>query len=120
MLGNKFRLFLLIIGVIALLAVIIFLMNKKSAAESNRDEITVILNNIVANAQTHFKRRGTFEGWTIPSSLKIEEVGTFREKVEAKKVSIFVVGNEAGENGEANVNIQAVITGNNVQITIRN
>ena len=120
MFENKFRMFLIIIGVLALLVFILFLVNKRSAAESNREEITIILNNIIVNAQTHYKRTDSFTGWAIPSSLKIEEVGTFREKVTKDKVTIYVVGNELGENGVANVNIESVITWNNTTIKIRN
>ena len=120
MFENKFRLFLGIMAVIVLLVVVLFLMNKKSAAEKNRDEISIVLSNIVANAQTHYKRTNSFSGWLIPGSLRIEEVGTFREKVENEKVTVYIVGKEVGENGVSNVNIKSVITGNNTNVTIRN
>jgi hypothetical protein len=120
MLENKFRLFLGVIAVLVLLFVVIFLKNKKSATEKSHEEITMILNNIVANAQTHYKRTNSFTGWVIPGSLRIEEVGTFREKVENDKVTIYVVGKEIGANGVANVNIESVITGNNTSVKIRN
>ncbi len=118
--NNKFRLFLGVIGVLAILFIVIFLINKKSTAENNREEISIILNNIVVNAQTHYKRTDSFEGWTIPSSLKIDKIGTFREKVTNNKVLIYVVGRELGENGVSNVNIESVITGNNATFKIRN
>ena len=120
MLHNKFRLFLPIIAVIVLLVVVLFLKNKKSSAESNRGEISIVLNNIAVNAQTHYKRTNSFAGWVIPGSLRIEEVGIFREKVEDNKVTIYVVGKEVGENGVSNVNIESVITGNNTTVKIRN
>ena len=120
MFENKFRLFLIIIGVLALLVAILFFMNKRSAAESNREEITIILNNIVANAHTFYKRTNSFAGWSIPGSLRIKEVGTFREKVTDNKVTIYAAGNVLGENGVANVNIESVITGNSTTIKIRN
>ena len=120
MLTNKFRSFLGIIAVIVLVAVILLLKNKNSAAGKNREEITLILNDITVNAQTHYKRTNSFAGWVIPGSLRIENVGTFREKVEGNKVTIYVVGKEVGENGISNVNIQSVITGNNAAIKIRN
>lgn len=120
MFENKFRLFLAVMAVLLLLVVVIFLMNKKSAAEKNHEEITIVLNNIVANAQTHYKRTNSFSGWLIPGSLRIEQVGAFREKVETDKVTVFVVGKEIGANGLSNVNIESVITGNNTSIKIRN
>ena len=120
MFENKFRLFLGIMAVIVLLVVVLFLMNKKSAAEKNREEISIVLSNIVANAQTHYKRTNSFAAWVIPGSLRIEEVGTFREKVENEKVMVYVVGKEIGENGVSNVNIKSVITGNNTTLTVRN
>jgi hypothetical protein len=120
MFENKFRLFFIIIAVLALLVAILFFVNKRSAAENNREEITIILNNIIANTQTHYKRTNSFAGWSIPGSLRIEEVGTFREKVTNDKVTIYIVGNELGENGVANVNIKSVITGNSTTIKIRN
>lgn len=120
MFTNKFRLFLGIIAVVVLLVVILYLKNKNTAAESNREEISVVLNNIAANAQTHYKRTNSFIGWVIPGSLRNEEVGTFREKVENEKVIVYVVGKEVGENGVSNVNIKSVITGNNTAVKIRN
>lgn len=65
MFTNKFRLFLGIIAVIAVLVVILYLKNKNSAAENNREEISTALNNIAANAQTHFKRANSFDGWVL-------------------------------------------------------
>lgn len=120
MLHNKFRFFLAIIAVIVLLVVVLFLKNNNSAAESNREEITIVLNDIAAHAQTHSKRTNSFAGWVIPGSLRTEDVGTFREKAESNKVTIYIVGKVVGENGISNVNIQFVITGNNVAIKIRN
>ena len=120
MLHKKFRFFFAIIAVMVLLVVVLFLKNKNSAAESNREEITIVLNVIAAHAQTHYKRTNSFAGWVIPSSLRTEDVGTFREKVESDKVTIYVVGKVVGENGISNVNIQSVITGNNTSIKIRN
>ena len=120
MFENKFRLFLGIMAVLMLLVVGLFLMNKKSAAEKNREEINIVLSNIVANAQTHYKRTNSFAAWVIPGSLRIEEVGTFREKVENERVLVYVVGKEIGENGVANVNIESVITGNSAKVKIRN
>ena len=120
MFENKFRIFLVIIAAIVLLAALLFLKNKNSAAESNREEITITLKNIAANAQTHYKRTNSFSGWEIPRSLRSEEVGTFREIVENDKVIIYVVGKEVGENGTSNVNVKCLITGNNTAIKIRN
>ena len=120
MLTNKFRFFLGIIAAIVLVAMVLFFKNKNSAAGKNREEIALILNDITVNAQTHYKRTNSFAGWVIPGSLRIENVGTFREKVEGNKVTIYVVGKEVGENGISNVNIQSVITGNNAAIKIRN
>ena len=120
MLTNKFRSFLGIIAVIVLVAVILLLKNKNSAAGKNREEIALILNDITVNAQTHYKRTNSFDGWVIPGSLRIENVGTFREKVEGNKVTIYVVGKEVGENGVSNVNIKSVIEGNGTAIKIRN
>ncbi len=120
MADNKFRQFIIIIGIPVLLALIYLLVTKKSAAEKNRDEISIVLNNIAANAQTHYKRTNNFEGWTIPSSLRIDEVGTFRELVEYNQVIVYVVGNEIGENGKSHVNIASAITGNDISVKIRN
>lgn len=120
MLHNKFRFFFAIIAVIVLLVVVLFLKNKNSAAESNREEITIVLNDIAAHAQIHYKRTNSFAGWVIPGSLRTEDVGIFREKVESDKVTIYVVGKVAGENGISNVNIKSIITGNNAVIKIRN
>jgi hypothetical protein len=120
MFENKFRLFLGVMAVLLLLVVVIFFMNKKSAAEKNHEEITIVLNNIAANAQTHYKRTNSFSGWLIPGSLRIEEVGTFREKVENEKIMVYVVGKEIGANGVSSVNIESVITGNNSTVKIRN
>ena len=120
MLTNKFRFFLGIIAVIVLVAVVLFFKNKNSAAGKNREEIALILNDISVNAQTHYKRTNSFDGWVIPGSLRIENVGTFREKVEGNKVTIYVVGKEVGENGVSNVNIKIIITGNDISSKIRN
>jgi len=120
MLTNKFRFFLGIIAVIVLVAVVLFFNNKNSAAGKNREEIALILNDISVNAQTHYKRTNSFDGWVIPGSLRIENVGTFREKVEGNKVTIYVVGKEVGENGVSNVNIKIIITGNDISSKIRN
>lgn len=120
MFTNKSKLILQIIAAFGLIAIIYFFVTKKSAAESNRDEITVTLTDIAANAQTHYKRTNSFNGWAIPASLRIEDVGTFREQVENDKVIIYVVGIEVGENGVSNINVKCVITGNNTTIKIRN
>ena|SRR3989339_677868 len=120
MLTNKFRFFLGIIVAIVLVAMVLFFKNKNSAAGKNREEIALILNDITVNAQTHYKRTNSFAGWVIPGSLRIENVGTFREKVEGNKVTIYVVGKEVGENGVSNVNIKSVIEGNGTAIKIRN
>lgn len=120
MLGSKFRLFIGVIAVLAAVTVIIFLLNKKSGAEGNREQILIVLDNIAQNAQTHYNRANSFEGWEIPGSLRIEEIGTFREKVTNNKVMITVVGNEIGKNGISNVNIESTINGNDVTLKIRN
>jgi hypothetical protein len=120
MFANKFRFFLLLSGVILLAVLFIFLKNKNSAAGKNREEIVLILNDIKTNAQTHYKRTNSFTGWTIPASLRTKNVGTFHEKVEKDKVTIYAVGKVVGEDGKSNVNIQLVMTGNNAEIKIRN
>jgi len=120
MLTTKNKLILQVIAVLAVIAVIYLIAAKKSAAEKNRDEIAVVLQDIVTHAQTHYKRTNSFDGWVIPGSLRIENVGTFREKVEGNKVTIYVVGKEVGENGVSNVNIKSVIEGNGTAIKIRN
>lgn len=120
MFTNKFRLFLGVLAVFGLLMIVLFIKNKTTAADKNRNAITTVLNNIEANAQTHYKRANSFAGWVIPASLRIQEIGNFREKVENKKVTIYVVGKEIGENGVSNVNIQTTITGNSITLKIRN
>jgi len=120
MFTNKFRLIVGTIVVIVLLFIVFFVKSNSTAAEKNRKEITVVLNNIAANAQTHYKRTNSFNKWVIPSSLRNNEVGTFREKVENEKVTIYVVGKDLGANGVSNVNIKAIITGKNTEINIRN
>lgn len=117
---NKFRLYLAVFGILFLVVIILFLVNKKSAAENNREEISIVLSNIAANAHTHYKRTNNFAGWSIPASLRIDEIGTFREKIENELVTIYVVGKERGENGISNVNLESKITGNKHTIKIRN
>lgn len=120
MLGSKFKLFIGVIAVLAAVTVTIFMLNKKSGAEGNREQIFIVLNNIAQNAQTHYNRANSFEGWEIPGSLRVEGIGTFREKVASNKVTVSVVGNELGKNGISNVNIQSTITGNDFTVKIRN
>lgn len=120
MLTTKNKLILQVIAVLAVIAVIYLLAAKKSAAEKNRDEIAVVLQDITSHAQTHFRRTDLFTGWEIPGSLKNEKIGTFREKVEYNKVKIYVVGKELGENGISNVSVEATITGSASDIKIRN
>jgi len=120
MFTNKFRLTLGASAVMLLVFIIFFVRNKTTAAEKNREEISLVINNIALNAQTHYKRTNSFVQWEIPGSLRINEVGTFRENVENEKVTIYVVGKDLGANGVSNVNIKSVITGNNTQINIRN
>jgi hypothetical protein len=120
MLDFKSRIFLLVVGVLALSAVVIFLVNKKSAAENNREQMSIIINDIAKNAQTHFNRTGDFFGWEIPGSLRTEQVGTFRERIENNSIVIYAVGKEIGMNGISNVNLESVITGNNASVIVRN
>ncbi|NWF89681.1 MAG: hypothetical protein HXY50_09510 [Ignavibacteriaceae bacterium] len=119
-LTTKKRILLFVIGVLAFAAVVYFIVTKKSAAEVNRDEITLALQDIAAHAQTHFRRTDSFTGWVLPSSLKFEKIGRFREKVDYNQVKIFAVGTELGINGISNVNLEATITGRNLKINIRN
>ena len=120
MLTTKNKLILQVIAALAVIAVIYLLVTKKSAAEINRSEISVVLNDIAAHAQTHFRRTDSFEGWELPGSLKNEKIGTFRSKVEYNKVVIYVVGKEIGYNDISNVNLETLITGSKIEIKIRN
>lgn len=118
--NKKLKPFIIIIGALLIAAAAYFLFTKKSAADRNREQITVLLQDITANAQTHFNRTGSFAGWFIPASFKNEEIAQFREKVENKAVHIYAVGKQIGQNGVSNVNLKAEIVGNGSKIIIRN
>lgn len=120
MLTNRNRIIIQAAVFLAVVALIFLIISKKSAAENNREEIEVLINDISSHALTHFKRTDSFDGWEIPNSLKNEKIAKIRTKIDYNKVIIYAVGTELGDNGISNVNMMAVITPSGTNITRRN
>lgn len=123
------QLLLIVIGVIIVGIAIVVGINlaSTSAQSANRDAVIADLNNIGAFAQQYFRKPTalggggySFSGFTIPPSLATTGNGSYTATVGATVVTIVGIGNEVGNDGTNKVKCTAVITQDNISVTINN
>lgn len=124
------QLLLIVIGVIIVGIAIVVGINlaTTSAQSANRDAVITDLNNIGAFAQQYYRKprslgggENSFTGWTIPPSLTKTGNGTYTISASgATVVTIVGTGNETGNDGTTKVKATAVVTPNNITVTINN
>jgi len=98
-----------------------------SAQSSNRDAVISDLNNIGAFAQQYYRKPtalggggNSFTGFTIPPSLVTTGNGSYTATVGATVVTIVGTGTETGNDGTNKVKVTAVVTQDNITVTINN
>ncbi len=123
------QLLLIVIGVIIVGIAIVVGINlaSTSAQSANRDAVIADLNNIGAYAQQYYRKPtslggggNTFTGFTIPPSLATTGNGTYTATVGATVVTIVGTGTERGNDGTNKVKVTAVVTPDNITVTINN
>lgn len=123
------QLLLIVIGVIIVGIAIVVGINlaSTSAQSANRDAVIADLNNIGAFAQQYYRKPtsmggggNSFSGWTIPPSLVKTGNGTYTATVGATVVTIVGTGNEKGNDGTNKVKATAIVTPENITVTINN
>ncbi len=123
------QLLLIVIGVIIVGIAIVVGINlaSTSAQSANRDAVIADLNNIGAYAQQYYRKPkslggggNTFTGFTIPPSLATTGNGTYTATVGATVVTIVGTGTETGNDGKTKVKATAVVTPDNITVTINN
>ncbi len=123
------QLLLIVIGVIIVGIAIVVGINlaATSAQSANRDAVISDLNNIGSFAQQYYRKPtalggggNSFTGFTIPPSLTQTGNGTYTATVGATVVTIVGTGNETGNDGSTKVKCTAVVTQDNITVTINN
>ncbi len=123
------QLLLIVIGVIIVGIAIVVGINlaSTSAQSANRDAVIADLNNIGAFAQQYYRKPtalggggNTFTGFTIPPSLTQTGNGTYTATVGATAVTIVGTGTERGNDGNNKVQATAIVTPDNITVTINN
>ncbi len=123
------QLLLIVIGVIIVGIAIVVGINlaSTSAQSANRDAVIADLNNIGAFAQQYYRKPtslggggNSFTGFTIPPSLTITGNGSYTATVGATVVTIVGTGTETGNDGKNKVKATAVVTPDNITVTINN
>lgn len=123
------QLLLIVIGVIIVgIAIVVGINLASTAAQSaNRDGLVSDLNNIGAFAQQYYRKPtalggggNSFSGWTIPPNLVTTGNGTYTATVAPTIVTIVGTGNEKGNDGTNKVKATAIITPDNITVTINN
>jgi len=124
------QLLLIVLGVIIVgIAIVVGInMFSASAVQANVDAISADLTNIAANAQQYWRKPTelggggrSFLNWTIPAKMDSNSNvrAPYTETVTATQVTIVGTGSENGADGNA-VGLTAVVTADNVSITIDN
>lgn len=123
------QLLLIVIGVIIVgIAIVVGINLASTAAKSaNRDGLVSDLNNIGAFAQQYYRKPtalggggNSFAGWTIPPSLVTTGNGTYTATVAQTIVTIVGTGNEIGDDGTNKVKATAIITPDDITVSINN
>jgi len=123
------QLLLIVIGVIIVGIAIVVGINlaSTSAQSANRDAVIADLNNIGAFAQQYYRKPAalggggnTFNNWTIPPSLAKTGNGSYTATVSETVVTIVGTGTETGNDGTNKVKATAVVTPDNITVTINN
>jgi Tfp pilus assembly protein PilE len=123
------QLLLIVIGVIIVGIAIVVGINlaSTSAQSANRDAVIADLNNIGAFAQQYYRKPAalggggnTFTNWTIPPSLAKTGNGSYTATVGETVVTIVGTGTETGNDGTNKVKATAVVTPDNITVTINN
>lgn len=123
------QLLLIVIGVIIVGIAIVVGINlaATSAQSANRDAVIADLNNIGAFAQQYYRKpsalgggNNSFEGFTIPPSLTQTGNGTYTATPGPTVVTIVGTGTETGNDGTNKVKCTAVVTPDNIVVTIDN
>ncbi len=123
------QLLLIVIGVIIVGIAIVVGINlaSTSARSANRDAVIADLNNIGAFAQQYYRKPtalggggNSFTGFTIPPSLVTTGNGTYTATVGATVVTIVGTGTEVGNDGSNKVKCTAIVTQDNITVTINN
>ena len=123
------QLLLIVIGVIIVGIAIVVGINlaSTSAQSANRDAVIADLNNIGAFAQQYYRKpqalgggSNSFTGWTIPPNLVTTGNGTYAATVGATVVTIVGTGTETGNDKTNKVKVTAVVTPDNISVTINN
>lgn len=116
---KKMMYFLLVLVVAGIIIVAIFI-KKNSPADSNRSELTLILNSISQDAQAYYNQKDSFIGYEIPDYLIKSVGGKVKQKTNDEEVLIIGIGDDTGKNQITPVKVEAVITKNNYSVVMRN
>lgn len=125
------QLLLIVIGVIIVGIAIVVGINlaSTSAQSANRDAVISDLNNIGAFAQQYYRKPtalggggNSFTGFTIPPSLTQTANGsyTISGTPSGTVLTIIGTGTETGNDGKTKVKATAVVTPDNITVTINN
>jgi len=125
------QLLLIVIGVIIVGIAIVVGINlaATSAQSANRDAVIADLNNIGAFAQQYYRKPtalggggNSFEGFTIPPNLTKTGNGTYTLSGNPGQTAVTIVGigNETGDDGTTKVKATALVTPDNIVVTINN
>ncbi len=124
------QLLLIVIGVIIVGIAIVVGINlaATSAQSANRDAVIADLNNIGAFAQQYYRKPtalggggNSFTGFTIPPSLVTTGNGSYSiSSTSATVITIVGTGNETGNDKTNKVKCTAVITPDNITVSINN
>ena len=124
------QLLLIVIGVIIVgIAIVVGIQLASTSAQSaNRDAVIADLNNLGAFAQQYYRKPTTmggggnsFANWTIPPNLTKTANGTYTlSGTPGTVVTIVGTGTEIGNDGKTKVKATAVVTPDNITVTINN
>jgi hypothetical protein len=116
----------IVVGVAVLVGINIF---SSSSADTNRDQLISVLNELGSNAQKYYKKpielgggNRKFTGWKISKFYKNFEGGKIKVKVKKKgdEVTITATGTAKGRDGKKEVKVEAKVKSTIFTIEIKN
>lgn len=126
--GQQQLLLLVVAAIVVVLAITVGIeMLAANATESNRESVVSELNNLATLAIQHYKRPieqggggSSFNSWDVPVSLKSTSSGTYSVNVKNQEAIISGIGIETGNDGSNPLQMIAMITITDINISVIN